>query len=163
MVDLTEISAVVAATGVLVGVIYYILDMRHQAKVRQTDLIMRLYSTYGSKEFREAIIEVMNLQFEDYEDYVKKYGAWFSDEPANKAMAMVCVFFEGLGILLREKLIDASLSYTLFSTMIKAYWVKSRPLIEGLRKEFNDPTVFENSENLYNEVKKREQRLSKKV
>jgi hypothetical protein len=38
MVDITEISAVVAAAGVLVGVAYYILDMKHQRQVRQTDL-----------------------------------------------------------------------------------------------------------------------------
>jgi hypothetical protein len=43
MVDVTEISAIVAAAGVLVGVVYYILDMRNQAKIRQTDLVMRLY------------------------------------------------------------------------------------------------------------------------
>ena len=29
MVDLTEISAIVAAAGVLVGVVYYMLDLRH--------------------------------------------------------------------------------------------------------------------------------------
>jgi len=44
MVDVTEISAIVAAAGVLVGVAYYILDMRHQNKIRRTDLDLRLYS-----------------------------------------------------------------------------------------------------------------------
>ena len=37
MFDITEISAIVAAAGVLFGVAYYILDMRHQTKVRQTE------------------------------------------------------------------------------------------------------------------------------
>ena len=52
MLDITQISAVVAAAGVLIGVIYYILDMRHQRQVRQTDLIMRLYSTFSSGNFK---------------------------------------------------------------------------------------------------------------
>jgi hypothetical protein len=30
MVDITEVFAIVAAAGVLVGVVYYIVDMRHQ-------------------------------------------------------------------------------------------------------------------------------------
>jgi hypothetical protein len=45
MVDITEISAVVAAAGVLVGVVYYVLEVRHQTRIRQTDFITRLYST----------------------------------------------------------------------------------------------------------------------
>jgi hypothetical protein len=30
LVDVTEISAVIEAAGVLIGVVYYILDMQHQ-------------------------------------------------------------------------------------------------------------------------------------
>lgn len=112
---------------------------------------MRLYSTYGSNEFREAIMKVMNLQFEDYEDYVEKYGSWFFDEPAHKAMAMVGMLFEGLGLLLHEKLIDTNFTFRLFSGIIRLFWEKFKPLAEGLRKEFNDPTVFEWCEYLYNE------------
>jgi len=41
MVDITEISAMVAAAGVLVGVAYYIQDMRSQSRIRQTDLTLR--------------------------------------------------------------------------------------------------------------------------
>jgi hypothetical protein len=36
VVGITEISAVVAAVGVIIGVVYYILDLRHQSKIRQT-------------------------------------------------------------------------------------------------------------------------------
>ena len=43
MVDITDISAVVAAAGVLIGVAYYILDMRNQIRIRKTDLLIRLY------------------------------------------------------------------------------------------------------------------------
>jgi len=84
MVDITEISAIVAAAGVLVGVVYYILEMRHQNKVRQTDLVMRLYSTLGSKEFWEALTKFMMIEFEDYNDYRKKYvpsSTGFSEKP----------------------------------------------------------------------------------
>ena len=51
VVDVYEISAIVAAAGVLVGVVYYILDMRHQTKIRKTDLLIRLYSTYTNGEY----------------------------------------------------------------------------------------------------------------
>jgi hypothetical protein len=50
MVDITEISAMIAAAGVLVGVVYYILDMRNQTRMSQTDLTMRLYQGILTKE-----------------------------------------------------------------------------------------------------------------
>jgi len=163
MVDIPTLTIIVAGASVVAGVIYYSFQIRHQTKIRQTDLVMRLYSTYGSNEFREALIKVMNLQFKNYEDYVKKYGPWFSDEPAHKAMAMVAMYFEGIGILLYKKLIDINLTYDLFSTPIRLCWEKFKPVPDGLRKQYNDPTIFEHFEYLYNEMKKREQQLSSKT
>jgi hypothetical protein len=68
VVDIQTVSIVIASASVVAGVVYYALQLGHQTKIRQTDLVMRLYSTYGSNEFREALIKVMNLQFKDYED-----------------------------------------------------------------------------------------------
>jgi hypothetical protein len=46
----------VAAAGVLVGFVYYILEMRHQNKVGQTDLITRLsYDVAVNKEFLGSV------------------------------------------------------------------------------------------------------------
>jgi hypothetical protein len=74
MVNITEVSAMVAAAGVLVGVVYYILYMRNQAKTRQTDMVMRLYSTRGSKEFQESLKNVMTAKSDQYEDYQDWWG-----------------------------------------------------------------------------------------
>lgn len=42
MIDITEISAVIAAASVLIDVAYYVLDMRHQKQERQTDILVRI-------------------------------------------------------------------------------------------------------------------------
>ena len=47
MVDITEISAIVAALGVVVGVIYYVLDSRHQSRSRQMSALMNLAHASG--------------------------------------------------------------------------------------------------------------------
>ena len=152
MVDITEISAMVAAAGVLVGVVYYILDMRNQARTRQTDLVMRLYSTYGSKDLQEAWATVRELEFKDYDDFIKKYG-W------SAAMSEVCLFFEGVGVLLHKKLVDISMLDDLFTGPIKMTWEKMKPMIEGHRRQKKYPQFYEWLEYLYNEMKKREQKL----
>jgi hypothetical protein len=156
MVDITEISAMVAAAGVLVGVVYYILDMRHQSKVRKTDLVMRLYSTWGSKELSEATLKIWNLEFKDYNDFVKRYGPCYSETEVYAAFRMVSNFFNGLGILLLFKLVDVDMVARTFSGPTRTTWEKVKPLVEGGRKQ-RGPRFFEDFEYLYNEIKKREQ------
>ena len=151
MVDITEISAVVAAAGVMIGVVYYILEMRHQSKVRQTDLIMRLYSTFGSKEFVDAWTRIESTEFKNYDQYLKKYGSG--------DYAQCATFFEGIGVLLQKKLIDINLVDALFSEPLKHMYERMKPIIEGNRGQFHSQRVFENFECLYNEMKKKEQKL----
>jgi hypothetical protein len=69
-------------------------------------------------------------------------------------------FFEQIGVLYRNKLVDASLINQLFP--ISIVWEKLKPLAEGMRKEYNNPGFFEWFEHLYNEIKKREQQLGQK-
>ena len=72
MVDLTEISAVVAAAGVLVGVVLTVQELRHLVKQRQTDLVTRLASDISTnKEFLEAFVDIFEVEFKDYDDFEK--------------------------------------------------------------------------------------------
>ena len=153
MVDISSVSVVVAAASVVAGVVYYSFQLRNQTKVRQTDLIMRLYSTRDSKEFQESWKKVMAKEFEEYKDY-KKWYDW-SD------FIVVGLFFEGIGILLHRKLIDIGLVDDLFSYIIKTTWEKIRLVAEGVRKHNNAPQIYEWFEHLYNEMEKREQPLAK--
>ena len=54
MLDIPSISAIVAAAGVLTGVVIAVVELRNMVKQRQTDLLARLYSTMISKEWMEA-------------------------------------------------------------------------------------------------------------
>ena len=151
MVDITEISAMVAAVGVLIAVIYYILDIRNQAKLRKTDLVMRLYSAFGSPEFVEAWEIMRKREFTDYETYEKKYGL--------SAYMQVSTLFEEVGILLGRRLIDNDLVDDLFSVPVRLAWERMKVLIQEDRKQTNEPRTWEWFEYLYNEMKKREQKL----
>jgi len=150
MVDIPTLSIVIAAASVVVASIFAVLQLRHLVKTRQTDLVMRLYSTWGSDRLQEAREEIMTREFKDYDDAVKKYGAW------SKEVFEVGLFFEGIGILLHRKLVDIELVDDLFSFAIKSVWEKLKPITEGSRKKFNRPQIFEWFEYLYNELQKRQ-------
>jgi hypothetical protein len=159
MVDIQTLSIAIASASVVAGAVYYALQLRHQGKMRQTDLVMKLYSTFDSREFQEAWVETLRMEFSDYEDYLNKYGA-ASDKPRYVPVNMVAGFFEGLGILLRRKLIDIALVDDLFSSDIVLGWHKMKPIVEGWRKQFNRPQMSEWFEYLHYEMRKREEQLT---
>ena len=154
MVDITEISAVVAAAGVLIGVVYYVLDMRNQARTRKTDLVMRLYSTWGNEEYTKAVLNYLTAEYKDCNDFLKKHPL-NAEEPVQVAFRMVPMFYEGVGTLLRMKLVNPDLVYDLFA--VRIFWEKFKPFAEGIRKSFNEPRLYTEFEYLHNEMEKREQ------
>jgi hypothetical protein len=64
MVDISALSAVVVAVSVVVGLIFTLMELRHLTKTRRTDVIMRIYDRFGSKEMVEAIYSVGQLRSE---------------------------------------------------------------------------------------------------
>ncbi len=153
--DITEISAVLAAVGVLVGVVYYILDLRHQSKMKQIDLVIRLSDDMRNAEFVAAFADMHGAEFKDYDDFVRKYGMPFSKNQVPMSLVMIGNYFEQLGVLFSNKLLDTHLVNQLFP--ITQTWEKIEPVIKGLRTEYRGQAYFEWFEYLYSEMKKREQ------
>ena len=161
MVDIQTVSIAIASAGVFVAAIYYIFQIRHQTRLRQTDLVMRLYSTFTSEEHLRAGKKVIWITYEDYDDFVKKYGAPSSEEPISMAIDKVLYFYEEVGVLLSKKLIDIDLIDQLFGYNIMIVGTKVMPIIEGARRSLNLPRVWTNFEYLYNEMNKRVQQASR--
>ena len=154
MVDimlLQTFSIAIASAGVFLAAIYCILQIRHQRKMRQSDLVLRLYATFGSNEFQERWTEFIKGDYKDYDDFVKKYDIRSNPAPESSWL------FEALGVLLKNRLIDISLVDDLFTGPSKWFWEKLKPIAEDTRKQFNCPQYAEHIEYLYNEMKKREQ------
>jgi hypothetical protein len=147
--DIASISAVVAAVGVIVGVVFTIIELRNLTKQRQADLVIRLYSTMGSSSFQEVWEKTRDREYEGFKSYETKYGF----REANQ----IGMFFEEVGVLLHRKLIDIDLVDDLFTAAVKMFWERMKPLVEDFRKERNLPTIFEWFEYLYDELQKREQ------
>jgi hypothetical protein len=147
LVDVYEVSAVVAAAGVLIGVAYYIIDLRYQTKLKQMDFIMRMPANFLSKEVFQTLSTVMKTEFNNYEDFEGKAGI---------EARVVGGFCEDLGLLVKRKLVDITLVADRYD--VRNVYEKLKPWIEETRKKTKDPRLYEWFEYLYNEMKKREQR-----
>jgi hypothetical protein len=159
MVDISTVSIVVASAGVFAAAIYYILQIRHQTKLRQTEMVMRLYATFGSAEFQNAYQKIMGLEFEDYADALKRYAT--NRAEISSAATSVGTFFEGIGVLAKRRLISIDLVDDLFGTMILHTWEKFKPLVKGRREQEETTETLQWFEYLYNEMLKRKQQQAK--
>ena len=158
VVDIQTVSIAIASASIVIAVVYYILQIQHQKKMRQTDLVTHLSRDIAlDKEALDAYVDIVEAEFEDYDDFVKKYGKFISRNQVPRSFMLMGNFYEQIGVLLRNRLIDVSLVDQLFP--VSTTWEKMKPLVEGMRKEYHDPTFFEWFEYLYNEMKKREQKL----
>ena len=148
VVDIQTVSIMLASASVIAGVVYYALQIRQQTKIRHTDFIMRMPSTFTSKEFIQAFATVEETEFKNYDDFVEKCFV---------EAAQVASFCENLGVLVHRKLVDIALVMDLYA--VNEAWEKLKPWIIENRKRANNPKLYEWFEYLYNEVKKREQTL----
>ncbi len=159
---LQTVSIAVASASVTLAAIYYMWQIRHQTRIRKTDLFIRLYSTFSTNEFQEARRTIMNSQFKDYEDYVQKYGSVISETAMNKAVSTVTNLYELVGVLLYRKQIDLGMVYDVVgSKVVKIVYGRLEPLMLGVRREFDEPTAYGGFEYLYNELVRKEPQLRK--
>ena len=162
MVDIQTVSIAIATTSVAIGVVYYVLQIRHQDRMRHLDLFMRLYQTWGSEDINKAHRRFLAIEVEDYDGFVKKYGpiASVETEPSQiyTDIDRIGWFFNLMGFLVKEKIVHIKLVDELLGYWVIKNWETIQPLVYGWRKQYNIPESYCWFEYLYNEMKKREQR-----
>jgi len=151
LVDIETLSIVIAAVTVVVGVIYSSLQLREQTRSRHTDLVMRLYDKFSSDEFQDAWYRVRTSDIKKLTNVLDQPKELF------QSMNQVCLFFEGVGILLRRGITDVRMIDDLFGETVIRAWELMKTTVDGARQQLNDPEVYYCFEFLYDEMKKREQ------
>jgi len=158
VVDIQTISIAIASASIVVAVVYYILQIQHQKKMRETDLIMRTQPMFSMsyKEWREYMLH-MPMDHKDYDDFVKKCGSLMSGKPEPETVLMLLSYLDMLGILVKKNLLSMDIVYDFYGMWALTMERLLMPLIEGFRKEWN-VREFVNCEYLFSEMKKREQK-----
>jgi hypothetical protein len=140
MDDISLIATIVTTVSIVIGVIFALLELRHLTRTRRTEIIMKIYEQFGSSEIVEAVFKIGAAEFENFEDYAKKYGLI--------EVTKVAVLFEGVGVLLEQNLIDIKLVDRLFGPTLNSLWERMKPVIYAMRKASNEPFFFSHYEYL---------------
>jgi hypothetical protein len=83
MVELSLIRDLLACFGVIAGFSYYVITVRNQNLSKKTQDFMRIYEHFSSKQtFSDSWIQI-DSQWEDFDDFNKKYDHTVDAENAS--------------------------------------------------------------------------------
>jgi len=154
MTDLQTISVVITATSVVVALSYYILNIRNINQTRQAQLFMQIHSQWNDREFVEQFMDLLNLwEWRDPDDFWNRYGQRTNLE-AYISLTSILWYFEGVGVLLKNRLVNINLIDALYSDRYVRFWEKFEPILQDLREDFDNPNYYQNGEYLHDELKK---------
>jgi hypothetical protein len=130
--------------GILVGIIYYITIMRNQQRTREltlesqelarkaqeqsletrkVQLFMQIYHDMNSTENLRIYSELIRMEWEDWDDYVRKYGS--SNNPESYVLRFsMWVRLNGVGLLVKDGHIDVGSVHDLMRQTILTQWEK---------------------------------------
>jgi len=134
MVDLAEIQFayyMLAATGVLVAAIYYIISLRYNMKAREMEMCQLFASQYISEQGMQRYATMMTMEWKDHEDFMKKYG-YSNPEMFGKWVSQFFVL-ETMGILIKSGVVNAEKMYYIGGFGGIWMWEKYKDIIQGRR------------------------------
>jgi len=149
--DVQTASIVIAAVSVVGSAVYFMLETRHQHRIRQTENIIALspWFNMNAKDIQEAIANVRSIEYSNYEDYVKKY----TGKPEQTSLKLLGNYFEGVGLLVYMKLVEIDIVSNFWGDVAESIWDKNVELINGMRKDIGTPYTFQYWEWLVKEFK----------
>ena len=156
MVSFEEIQAaynMVAATGVIVAAIFYVLNMRETTRNRRISLTRSMMETFSSVEGYKRLLQLMYMKWDDFDDFMKKYDSTVN--PENAAIRNhVWDALEVIGHQWREGILDKNTIYDVIASISSNLWVKFKPIIEMYRKTELGEDAYDGWEYLAKEIAK---------
>ena len=151
-----RILAIAAPLAVIIGVVIALVQLRNQQRLRQLDIVMRLYSSFGVEDFARHYRRVTTWKYKTYESYRKKHSP---DDYIS--LLVVSVFFENMGLLLKRGLAPIELLDDLLSGPVLEAWPKVKPIWIGLRKEHKQDSWAEWFEFFHDSIARRMAKLNR--
>ena len=155
MVTVETISIAFTGLSISIAAFYYIGTLRNANRMRE----LTIKSQENALETRQAqlFIQLFN-RFNDANFYSKydesvNRSEWKEYEQERETIGLVAAFFEGIGVLVEQKLVNINLVSKLMSTNIMAFWENVEPVIREYRDRNQNPYAWEYVEWLYDNIK----------
>jgi hypothetical protein len=159
---LQSVSYIAGALGVCVAAFYYVMNLRITQKnqelslaaqqqnleTRQAQLFMSVYQASYSNEVLDNLNKVFKMNYKTIEDYNKM----INDPELYRAFYNIAGRYEGIGVLVKEGLVDVRIVSLLESGMIQWWWDRFGSFVLACRKEMGFPRYMVETEYLAKKV-----------
>jgi hypothetical protein len=152
MVDLTYqmVLSTLQTAGILVGIFYYIMSLRNQNKARKT----QLYWQINEKTSQENIISGRSEYMAQEWETPKEFITYFQSTEGRKVIGATLGYYEGMGVMVKEGLLDIRVVALYSSGIIRKLWEQFIPIKDEVRRQLQWPRLCIEVEYLYNELLK---------
>jgi hypothetical protein len=143
MVEITYqmVLSTLQTVALIVGIYYYVVTIRANQRNREISLMnQQLRTAYSvldiyrdEKEYFKWL-ELMNLEWVDYDDFHEKYLIGASKMEAK--WGSMCQFFDGLGYLWKKGVLDLENLKELIGFSCVTTWTKFKPIVERRREKY---------------------------
>ena len=117
-------------------------------ETRQAQLLIGIYQALVSPEMMEANLKLQDIYMENVQDWYKlgknkeKYKAW----------TLWAAYYQGIGTLVKEKLIDVSLPAQMWGGNVIWFYERYAAMMRDCREKLNWPGWGLETEYLYNSI-----------
>ena len=142
MASLETLLTYLTLISVPIGVFYHIMTLNNTRKnqqmqldTRQAQLLMQIYQSRYNQVGIKQFWKILLLQWDDFEDYMKKYGPYDNPEVTDELALITSEwnYFDGLGILLQDGLLNENNVYRMMGIRSIMIWYKCETLIQNIR------------------------------
>ena len=142
MVEFNTVLSFIQAFGIIVGVAYYIMNIKNNQRnqrltleTRHAQLYMTMFDVIYDQEIWRHLNEIRQYTYTDYNDFMEKYGPIKNPEAYSK-LTKVWWFFTEMGTLVYRGLITVDDCINLISITPIEIWSQFNVAIQGLREHY---------------------------
>jgi hypothetical protein len=138
LATIQQVLSIASSLALIGGVIIAVVQLHAQQSIKQMEVVMRLYQSFGEEGFVRHFSRVSSWKYKTYADFKEN-----STPDDFVSLMVVSVFFENMGLLLKRKFASLELLDDLLSGPVMGIWPKVDPIWTGLREEFHHPAWAE--------------------
>jgi hypothetical protein len=129
------------AIGVCIGALSFAFNMRASTKSRQVALVTTMLQSFNSPQGWRDFMELISMEWVDFEDYSRKYDSSVNFENFIKRMSLweLCDY---VGWQYCSGLVDMETIYYMGVKKMVDLWNKFKPIIEKYRRTVWEPDDF---------------------
>ena len=160
MIQIEYLALVLTGLGLTASILYYAMVLKNANKTqkltlesRNLQLFMQMYQEMSTPENLKRWSDLMNFEWDDFDDYMRKYSLEANEEAYLKRSS-VLRRYNTMGLLVRDNHLDSELLYDYVGDQVLMMWEKQGPFLVEYRVRYGRPELLQWFDYLADEMRK---------